>query len=158
MTLVNSRRTFLRNLFVAPAIVAATNLMPVKAFAHLLEPVPNYNISIDEIQAALNSVAHTPVEVAKQAIERVLLQNTFEPNDAFTRARIKSQLEMYHEGFRYDTEYRVVCDETNNTPNLIDRNQLVVDFYLKPQRSIDYIRITSLATASGTRFEEFMKV
>jgi len=52
------------------------------------------------------------------------------------------------------TDFLVVCDETNNTPDVIDRNEFVAEIYVKPARSINYITITFVATKTGVSFAE----
>jgi hypothetical protein len=52
------------------------------------------------------------------------------------------------------TDFLVVCDETNNTPSVIDRNEFVAEIYIKPTRSINYITVTLTATKTGVSFSE----
>ena len=52
------------------------------------------------------------------------------------------------------TDFLVVCDDTNNTADVIDRNEFVAEIYMKPSRSINYITITFVATRSGVSFAE----
>ena len=52
------------------------------------------------------------------------------------------------------TDYLVVCDDTNNTPEIIDRNEFVAELYLKPTRSINYVTVTVTATRTGVSFAE----
>ena len=51
-------------------------------------------------------------------------------------------------------DFLVVCDETNNTPEIIDRNEFVADIYIKPARSINYITLNFIATKTGVAFDE----
>ena len=51
-------------------------------------------------------------------------------------------------------DYVVICDETNNTPEIIDANEFVADIYIKPARSINFIGLTFIATRTGVAFEE----
>ena len=53
-----------------------------------------------------------------------------------------------------DLDFRVVCDETNNTAEVIDRNDFIADIYIKPAKSINYITLNFVATRSGIAFEE----
>ncbi|NDB82403.1 MAG: hypothetical protein EB127_06630, partial [Alphaproteobacteria bacterium] len=57
-------------------------------------------------------------------------------------------------GRRGITDFRVICDETNNTAQIIDTNQFVADIYIKPARSINFIQLNFIATRSGVAFEE----
>ena len=81
----------------------------------------------------------------------------FEQNDATTRsgfnASISSYLDEVQAG-RGVTDYLVVCDETNNTPEVIDRNEFVAELYLKPTRSINFVTVTVTATKTGVSFAE----
>lgn len=81
----------------------------------------------------------------------------FEQNDEFTRAQFKSLVEPYLrtiQGRRGVTDFRVVCDESNNTPQVIDSNGFVADIYIKPTRSINFIQLNFIATPTGLSFEE----
>ena len=55
-------------------------------------------------------------------------------------------------------DYQIVCDRRNNTPDVIDRNELVVDIYLKPVRSAEFILVNFYATSTGTNFNEIIGI
>lgn len=81
----------------------------------------------------------------------------FEMNDEVTRSSFKAAVEPYLRGVQgrrgiYD--FLVVCDETNNTPDVIDRNEFNAEIYIKPARSINFITITFVATRTGISFGE----
>lgn len=81
----------------------------------------------------------------------------FEINDELTRSGFRSAIEPYLRGVQgrrgiYD--FLVVCDTTNNTPDVIDRNELVAEIFIKPARTINYITITFVATRTGVSFNE----
>jgi phage tail sheath protein FI len=81
----------------------------------------------------------------------------FEFNDEFTRAQFVNLVTPYLRnvlGRRGITDFRVVCDETNNTPQVIDSNNFVADIYIKPNKSINFIQLNFIATPSGLSFEE----
>ena len=81
----------------------------------------------------------------------------FEQNDAVTRSNFNSAIASYLseiQARRGLTDYLVVCDATNNTPEVIDRNEFVAELYLKPTRSINYVTVTVTATKTGVSFEE----
>ena len=81
----------------------------------------------------------------------------FEFNDAFTRGQFRNLVEPFLrdvQGRRGITDFRVVCDETNNTAAVIDRNEFVADIYIKPARAINFIQLNFVATRSGVSFEE----
>ena len=84
-------------------------------------------------------------------------QVLFEQNDAVTRGNFNSAITSYLaevQARRGLTDYLVVCDESNNTPAVIDRNEFVAELYLKPTRSINYVTVTVTATRTGVEFSE----
>lgn len=83
----------------------------------------------------------------------------FELNDNFTRSSFRMETAQYLEGIRAlggIYEGRVVCDTTNNTPSVIDRNEFVASIYVKPARSINYITLNFVATSTGADFDELI--
>mgnify|MGYP000943695760 CR=1 FL=1 len=81
----------------------------------------------------------------------------FEFNDEFTRANFRNMVEPFLrevKGRRGITDFLVVCDETNNTGNIIDTNRFVADIYIKPARSINFITLNFIATPTGVEFSE----
>lgn len=81
----------------------------------------------------------------------------FELNDTTTRNSFFTTVNAFMgevQAKRGVTDYLVVCDETNNTPEVIDRNEFVAEIYVKPTRSINYITITFVATKTGVSFAE----
>ena len=81
----------------------------------------------------------------------------FEQNDATTRVGFASALNSFMaeiQARRGVTDFLVVCDDTNNTPSVIDRNEFVAEIYIKPTRSINYITVTLTATKTGVSFSE----
>jgi phage tail sheath protein FI len=95
--------------------------------------------------------------VLEKAISKAALYTLFEFNDAFTRAQFRNLIVPYLrdvQGRRGLTDFLVVCDETNNTPYVIDTNQFIGDIYLKPARSINFITLNFVAVATGVSFTE----
>ena len=85
----------------------------------------------------------------------------FEFNDEFTRAQFVNLVTPFLRnvlGRRGITDFRVVCDETNNTPQVIDSNNFVADIYIKPNKSINFIQLNFIATPTGLSFEEVVGV
>ena len=81
----------------------------------------------------------------------------FEQNDATTRVGFASALNAYLsevQARRGVTDFLVVCDDSNNTPSVIDRNEFVAEIYMKPTRSINYVSVTLTATKTGVSFSE----
>jgi hypothetical protein len=90
---------------------------------------------------------------AKGLAEGVL----FEQNDSTTRGAFAASMTSYLaevQARRGVTDFLVVCDDTNNTPEVIDRNEFVAELYLKPTRSINYVTVTVTATKTGVSFAE----
>lgn len=95
--------------------------------------------------------------VLEKAIATAAKFQLFEFNDAFTRAQFRNLVEPFLrdvQGRRGITDFKVVCDETNNTGEVIDRNEFVADIFVKPARSINFIQLNFVATRSGISFEE----
>ena len=93
----------------------------------------------------------------ERAIGRAARNVLFELNDEFTRAEFVNIVEPVLrdvKGRRGITDFRVVCDETNNTPAVIDRNEFVANIFIKPARSINYVTLNFVATRTGVDFEE----
>ena len=97
--------------------------------------------------------------VLEKAIATASKFTLFEFNDAFTRSQFKNLVEPFLrdvQGRRGIVDFRVVCDETNNTPGVIDRNEFVGDIYIKPSRSINFIQLNFVAVRSGVEFSEIV--
>lgn len=95
--------------------------------------------------------------VLEKAVAAASKFSLFEFNDEFTRAQFKNLVEPYLrdvQGRNGIYDYRVVCDETNNTPEVIDSQRFVGDIYIKPARSINYIQLNFVAVRSGVEFSE----
>jgi hypothetical protein len=95
--------------------------------------------------------------VLKKAISQAAQYSLFEFNDAFTRSQFKNLVVPYLrtiQGRRGITDFLVVCDDTNNTAQIIDSNQFVGDIYIKPARSINYIQLNFVAVGTGVQFSE----
>jgi len=81
----------------------------------------------------------------------------FEFNDEFTRANFRNIVEPFLreiQGRRGITDFLVVCDETNNTGEVIDRNEFIAEIFIKPARSINFITLSFVATRTGVSFDE----
>jgi hypothetical protein len=95
--------------------------------------------------------------VLEKAISYSAKYSLFEFNDAFTRAQFKNLVTPYLrnvQGRRGITDFLVVCDDTNNTAQVIDSNQFVGDIYVKPARSINFIQLNFVAVGTGVSFSE----
>ncbi len=97
--------------------------------------------------------------VLEKAISRAARFSLFEFNDEFTRAQFVALIEPFLrdvQGRRGIFDFRVVCDTTNNTPEVIDRSEFVGDIYIKPARSINFIQLNFVAVRTGVAFEEIV--
>lgn len=95
--------------------------------------------------------------VLEKAISTAAKYQLFELNDEFTRAMFRNMVEPFLrdvKGRRGVTDFLVVCDETNNTAEVIDGNRFVADIYIKPARSINFITLNFIATRTGVEFSE----
>ena len=95
--------------------------------------------------------------VMEKAIATAAKFQLFEFNDSFTRAQFKNIVEPFFrdvQGRRRSTDFVVKCDESNNTGEVIDRNEFVADIFVKPNRSINFITLTFVAARSAINFTE----
>ena len=95
--------------------------------------------------------------VLEKAIATAAKAQLFEFNDAFTRAQFRSAVEPFLRDVKNRrglVDFSVICDETNNTDTVIDRNEFVCSIFVKPARSINFITLNFVAARSGVNFEE----
>jgi hypothetical protein len=95
----------------------------------------------------------------EKAISTASNSTLFEFNDEFTRAQFRNLVEPFLrdvQGRRGIYDFRVVCDETNNTSQIIDSNQFVGDIYIKPARAINFIQLNFVAVRTGVEFSEIV--
>ena len=95
--------------------------------------------------------------VLEKAISTAAKSQLFEFNDAFTRAQFRAAIEPFLRDVKNRRgifDFSVVCDESNNTDSVIDRNEFVASIFIKPARSINFITLNFVAARSGVEFEE----
>jgi hypothetical protein len=95
--------------------------------------------------------------VLEKAIATAAKYQLFEQNDTFTRSHFKTMVEPFLRDVkarRGITEFKVVCDSSNNTSAVIDRNEFVADIFIKPTKSINFITLSFVATSQGVDFSE----
>jgi phage tail sheath protein FI len=95
--------------------------------------------------------------VLEKAIAIAAKYQLFEFNDAFTRAQFKSMVDPFLrdvQGRRGIYDFRVVCNENNNTGEVIDRNEFIADIFIKPARSINFLTLNFIASRTSVSFEE----
>ena len=93
----------------------------------------------------------------EKAISTASKFQLFEFNDEFTRAQFRNLVEPFLrdvQGRRGITDFSVVCDDSNNTGDVIDRNEFRADIFVKPARSINFIQLNFIATRTGVAFSE----
>lgn len=93
--------------------------------------------------------------VLEKTVSQAAKYSLFELNDEFTRSQFVALVTPYLrdiQGRRGITDFKVVCDTTNNTPQVIDSNQFVGDIYIKPARSINFIQLNFVAAGTGVDF------
>ena len=97
--------------------------------------------------------------VLEKAISTASKFTLFEFNDDFTRSQFRNLVDPFLrdvQGRRGITDFKVVCDATNNTGEVIDRNEFVGDIYIKPARSINFIQLNFVAVRTGVEFSEIV--
>jgi len=95
--------------------------------------------------------------VLEKAISTAAKYQLFEQNDEFTRSHFRSMVEPFLrdvQARRGITDFKVICDASNNTSAVIDRNEFVADIYIKPTKSINFITLSFVATSQGVDFSE----
>lgn len=95
--------------------------------------------------------------VLEKSISIAAKFSLFEFNDEFTRSQFRQLVEPFLrevQGRRGITDFKVVCDETNNTPEVIDANEFVADIFIKPTRSINFIQLNFIAARTSADFNE----
>ena len=95
--------------------------------------------------------------VLEKAIARASKFSLFEFNDEFTRAQFRNMVEPFLRDVKARRgifDYKVVCDDSNNTSEVIDRNEFIGDIFIKPARSINFIQLNFVAVRSGVDFNE----
>tara|TARA_R110000803_G_scaffold49911_1_gene103757 strand:+ start:1107 stop:3953 length:2847 start_codon:yes stop_codon:yes gene_type:complete len=95
----------------------------------------------------------------EKATARTVKYFVFDPNTLLTRTRVLNTIQPIFENCKntegvYD--YLLVCDERNNTPDVIDQNEMVIDIYLKPVRAAEFILVNFYATRTGANFNELV--
>ena len=95
--------------------------------------------------------------VLERSISEAAKSVMFEFNDEFTRASFANLVVPVLrdvQGRRGIIDYKVVCDTTNNTPDVVDRNEFIADIFIKPSKSINYVSLNFVAVRTGVEFSE----
>ena len=99
--------------------------------------------------------------VLEKAIATAAKFSLFELNDDFTRSQFRGLIEPFLadvQARRGITDFKVICDESNNTGEVIDRNEFVASIFIQPARSINFITLNFVATRTGVNFDEIAGV
>jgi phage tail sheath protein FI len=97
--------------------------------------------------------------ILEKAISRFARFQLFEFNDAFTRAQFTGAVTPFLrnvQGRDGIIDFRVICDGSNNTADVVDRNEFVGDIYVKPNRAINFIQLNFVAVRTGVEFSEII--
>jgi hypothetical protein len=117
--------------------------------------------NLSNINSAFNRVdVRRLFIVMEKAISTAAKFYLFEKNNEFTRRRLKGEIEPFLrdiQGREGIDDFLVTIDTTNNTPTVINNNQLVADIYVKPSRSAEFINLSFIAVAAGVDFKELVK-
>ena len=111
----------------------------------------------DEVSAFSRINVRRLFIVLEKAISTAAKFQLFEFNDSFTRANFRAAVEPFLrqvQGRRGIYDYKVICDETNNTTGVVDAQQFVASIFVKPARAINFITLTFVASRTGVAFEE----
>ena len=97
--------------------------------------------------------------VLEKAISTASKFFLFEQNDSFTRAQFKNMIIPFLKTVvarRGITDFLVICDESNNTPDIVDRSEFVASIFVKPTRTVNFIQLNFVATSTGVAFSEIV--
>lgn len=137
--------------------------MPVKAYAAFLEPEkPKFLISPGVYPLEIDWTPIVPPGITtREALDRALQHHLFEPNDAFTRAKVTAEVQAHLNQLKAEQkiyDFSVVCEESNNPYWAIDQNELRADIYIKPTRSLSYIQLSAISTRGGIDLESVLYI
>lgn len=130
---------------------------PVVSFAGQGKVIWGQKTMLDKSSAFNRINVRRLFMILEKAISTAVKYFLFEPNDDLTRLLLVNMTDPFLRDVKarrgvYD--YLIVCDETNNTPERIDRNELWADFYIKPTRAAEFIVLNFIATKTGASFTE----
>jgi phage tail sheath protein FI len=97
----------------------------------------------------------------EKTVKDVIKYFVFEPNSLFTRNQVMQTLTPLFEFVKTSNpqgiyDYKILCNKTNNTPDVIDNNELVVDIFIQPVRAAEFIQVNFIATRTGENFSELI--
>ena len=124
--------------------------------------VKNHKLTNLDIETSLNrktkgNIYKGKISRVEQSLEAAANDQLFELNDSETRANFVNIVEPFLtdiQAQRGIEDFRVICDETNNTPDIVDNNEFRADIFIQPARSINFVTLTFVATRGGISFSE----
>jgi phage tail sheath protein FI len=140
-------------------ILYKNGLNPIVSFAGQGKVVWGQKNMLDKNSAFNRVNVRRLFIILAKAISTALKYFLFEPNDTFTRLQIINLIDPFLRDVvarRGIFDYLIVCDERNNTPERIDRNELWCDIYIKPTRAAEFIVLNLIATKTGASFTELV--
>jgi phage tail sheath protein FI len=96
----------------------------------------------------------------ESSVSKSIIYSNFEMNNEFTRLQVTQMVDSFMRRIKASNgvyDYRVVCDTTNNTDDVIDANQMNVDIYLQPQKAAEFIQLQTIITRTGQSFDTLIK-
>jgi hypothetical protein len=138
-------------------IIYQNGMNPIVSFAGQGKVIWGQKTMLDKSSAFNRINVRRLFMILEKAIATAVKYFLFEPNDDLTRLLLVNMIEPFLRDVKarrgvYD--YLVICDETNNTPERIDRNELWCDIYVKPTRAAEFIVLNFIATKTGASFTE----
>jgi len=140
-------------------ILYKNGLNPIVSFAGQGKVVWGQKDMLDKNSAFNRINVRRLFMIIGKSVSTALKYFLFEPNDSFTRLQIINMTDPFLrdiKGRRGIYDYMIVCDERNNTPERIDRNELWCDIYIKPTRAAEFIVLNLIATKTGASFTELI--
>jgi phage tail sheath protein FI len=140
-------------------ILYKNGLNPIVSFAGQGKVVWGQKDMLDKNSAFNRINVRRLFMIIGKSVSTALKYFLFEPNDSFTRLQIINMTDPFLrdiKGRRGIFDYLIVCDERNNTPERIDRNELWCDIYIKPTRAAEFIVLNLIATKTGASFTELV--
>lgn len=120
-----------------------------------------YSQECDLINYTDRAFTQQSLDIIKNDMGSMLEQHLFEPNDEMTRTHISNQMNSYLDTLRDRSginDYKVICDDTNNTPTDIDDRIMNVDVFIQPHLAADFIQLQSTINNQGAGFSDTPQV
>lgn len=123
-----------------------------------LSPVwSTHGVVVDDGRLDVSPELRICLDAIREFISKAAKYTLFEFNDDFTRTQLRNWIEPYLKGCKTEGkihDYRVICDETNNTDAVIDRNEFVGDIYIQPKKNVSFIQLNFIAVRTSVSFDD----